>query len=52
MYSKFTEKPDSAGDKKDEVCQCAHCGEYGFYSEFCKNGQFCSQTCVGAYQSK
>lgn len=48
-------KPEEKGecnDKKDLVCQCAHCGEYGFYSEFCQNGQFCSQTCVGAYQSK
>ncbi|XP_052073604.1 lethal(3)malignant brain tumor-like protein 3 isoform X1 [Mytilus californianus] len=46
------EKADESGDKKDLVCQCNHCGEYGFYSEFCQNGQFCSQTCVGAYQSK
>lgn len=52
---KANEKEDNVGtanDKKDEVCQCAHCGEYGFFSEFCKNGQFCSMTCVGAFKSK
>ncbi|KAL5016605.1 hypothetical protein ScPMuIL_006194 [Solemya velum] len=39
-------------DESDEICQCENCGEHGFSSEFCKDGRFCSQTCVGAFDSK
>ena len=37
---------------KDEIVQCENCSEYGFVTEFYKDGRFCSQTCVGAFDSK
>ena len=46
----FAEEIDEA--KKDEVCQCENCGEYGFYSEFCKSGRFCGQQCSTLYAAK
>ncbi|KAK3091272.1 hypothetical protein FSP39_018509 [Pinctada imbricata] len=39
-------------NKKDEVCQCENCGEYGFYSEFIKSGRFCGHHCSTLYAAK
>ncbi|KAL3869479.1 hypothetical protein ACJMK2_042156 [Sinanodonta woodiana] len=37
---------------EDQISQCENCGEYGFATDFYKNGRFCSQSCVGAFASK
>lgn len=37
---------------KDEISQCDNCGEYGFSTDFYKDGRFCSQTCIRAFESK
>ncbi|XP_062619974.1 lethal(3)malignant brain tumor-like protein 3 isoform X1 [Saccostrea cucullata] len=44
--------PDSSGEVRDEVCQCMNCGEFGFASEFCKSGRFCSQSCATTFTTK
>ncbi|KAL4236917.1 SAM domain binding [Mactra antiquata] len=56
------EKQDSVNDtkdttkeevsNKDEISQCQYCREYGFITDFYKDGKFCSQTCVRAFESK
>lgn len=44
--------PDGGGEVRDEVCQCMNCGEFGFASEFCKSGRFCSQACATTFTTK
>ena len=41
-----------AVSNKDKISQCENCGEYGFVTDFYKEGRFCSQTCIGAFDSK
>lgn len=38
--------------ENDPIQKCENCGKYGYLSEFCKSGRFCSQACVGAYAGK
>lgn len=38
--------------ENDPIQRCENCGKFGYLSEFCKSGRFCSQTCVGAYAGK
>uniref|UniRef100_K1R8F5 Lethal(3)malignant brain tumor-like protein 1 n=1 Tax=Magallana gigas TaxID=29159 RepID=K1R8F5_MAGGI len=44
--------PEGGGEVRDEVCQCMNCGEFGFASEFCKSGRFCSQACATTFTTK
>lgn len=46
--------PESSKEvsNKDEISQCTYCGEYGFTTDFYKDGRFCSQTCIRAFESK
>ncbi|XP_052776327.1 uncharacterized protein LOC128214104 isoform X2 [Mya arenaria] len=37
---------------KDEISQCENCSEYGFTTDFLKDGRFCSQTCVSAFDGR
>ena len=37
---------------EDKISQCENCLEYDFVTNFYKDGRFCSQTCMGAFDSK
>lgn len=50
--SKKGDASNSEVSNKDEINQCANCGEYGFITDFYKDGRFCSQTCIRAFESK
>nr|KAG5705841.1 hypothetical protein BaRGS_030731 [Batillaria attramentaria] len=49
----IADSPSTLVKREDDPIQkCENCGKFGYLSEFCKSGRFCSQTCVGAYAGK